>query len=179
VAEALNDKDAAAGKAEEPPSSEPPPPAATNPPPLAAKADDLDAIRSAVVDAAGVSAGLLLSYLFVLFYLLIAAGGVTHRDLFLENPIKLPFLGVELPLRGFFWLGPALFLVVHAYVLLHFVLLSSKAGIFDAQLRAQIGDAEVRARPRRQLPINIFVQFVAGPSEVREGPMGFLLRLIA
>ena len=179
MAEAPNDTDAGAREGEEPPLAEPPSPGASKPPALAAKADDLEAIRSAVVDAAGVSAGLWLSYLFVLFYLLIAAGGVTHRDLFLENPIKLPFLGVELPLKGFFWLGPALFLVVHAYVLLHFVLLSSKAGILDAQFRAQIDDAEVRARLRRQLPINIFVQFLAGPREVREGPLGFLLRLIA
>jgi hypothetical protein len=180
VAEAPKDSDAAAGKAGEPRSPEPPPsPEAPSAPTIAADAVDLKAIRSAVVDAAGVSAGLWLSYLFVLFYLLIAVGGVTHRDLFLANPIKLPFLGVELPLKGFFWLGPALFLVVHAYVLQHFVLLASKAGIFDAQLRAQIDDAEVRTRLRRQLPINIFVQFLAGPREVREGPMGFLLRLIA
>jgi hypothetical protein len=149
VAEALNDKDAAAGKAGQPRPTEPPPPAATNPPALAAKADDLDAIRSAVVDAAGVGAGLWLNYLFVLFYLLIAAGGVTHRDLFLENPIKLPFLGVEPPLKGFFVLGPALFLVVHVYVLLHFVLLSTKAGVFDAQLQTQIEDTELRTRLRQ------------------------------
>lgn len=83
-------------------------------PALADKADDLEALLTAVVDAAGVSAGLWISYLFVLFYLLIAAGGVTHRDLFFASPIKLPFLSVELPLEGFFWLGPALFLIVHA-----------------------------------------------------------------
>jgi hypothetical protein len=70
--------------------------------PFAAKADDLEAIRDAVVDAASVSGGLWISYLFVLFYLLIAAGGVTHKDLFLENPVKLPFLNVDLPLQGFF-----------------------------------------------------------------------------
>jgi hypothetical protein len=75
---------------------------------------DLETIRTAVTDAAGVSAGLWLSYLFVLFYLLVAAGGVPHRDLFFESPVKLPFLNVDLPLRGFFWLGPALFLIVHA-----------------------------------------------------------------
>jgi hypothetical protein len=74
-------------------------------PALAAKADDLEAIRAAVVDAAGISTGLWLSYLFVLFYLLVAAGGVTHRDLFFESPVKLPFLNVDLPLKGFFWLG--------------------------------------------------------------------------
>jgi len=136
-------------------------------------------LRSAVIDAAGVSFGLWVSYLFVLFYLLVAAGGVTHRDLFFENPVRLPFLNVDLPLKGFFWLGPALFLIVHTYVLLHFVMLASKVGVFDVQLRAQIQDPEVRTRLRRQLPSNIFVQFLAGPPEVRDGIIGFLLWLIA
>lgn len=66
-------------------------------PPIAAKADDLEAIKQAVDDAASVSGGLWISYLFVLFYLAGPAGAVTHADLFLENPVKLPFLNVELP----------------------------------------------------------------------------------
>jgi uncharacterized protein YjbI with pentapeptide repeats len=144
-----------------------------------AKAKDLDALRAAVIDAAGVGAGLWFSYVFVLLYLLIATGSITHRDLLLENPIKLPFLSVDLPLIGFFVLGPLLFLIVHAYVLLHFVLLADKVGVFHAELAAQVGDEDVRARLRRQLPSNIFVQFLAGPSEVRTGFMGMLLRLIA
>lgn len=148
------------------------------PPTLAAKADDLDAIRNAVIDAAGAAAGIWLSYLLALFYLLVAAAGVTHRDLFFENPVKLPFLNVDLPLKSFFWFGPALFLVLHVYVLLHFVLLAGKVGVFDAALRAQIADPKVRDRLRRQLPSNIFVQLLAGPREVREGLMGLLLRLI-
>jgi hypothetical protein len=89
---------------------------------FAKKAKDLEALRSAVIDAASVGAGLWLSYLFVLFYLAIAVGSVTHRNLLFESPVKLPFLNVDLPLIGFFVLGPAIFLIVHAYVLLHFVL---------------------------------------------------------
>ena len=68
---------------------------------LAAEVSDLEALRGSVVDAAEVGAGLWLSYLFVLFYLLVAVGGVTHRDLFLASPVKLPFLDVDLPLVGF------------------------------------------------------------------------------
>src|SRR6516162_8175196 len=154
-------------------------PLSSTAPTLAAKADDLEALRAAVIDAAGVSFGLWVSYLFVLFYLLVAADGVTHRDLFFESPVRLPFLNVDLPLKGFFWLGPALFLIVHTYVLLHFVMLAGKVGVFDAQLPAQIQDPEVRTRLRRQLPSNIFVQFLAGPPEVRDGIIGFLLWLIA
>src|SRR5271154_63987 len=84
----------------------------TERPPFAATAQDLGAMRDAVVDAARVSTGLWLSYLFVLFYFAIAAGAVTHRDLLLENPVKLPFLNVELPLKAFFILGPLVFLIV-------------------------------------------------------------------
>ena len=40
---------------------------------FAAKAKDLQALRDAVVDAASVGAGLWVSYLFVFFYLAIAA----------------------------------------------------------------------------------------------------------
>jgi hypothetical protein len=101
----------------------------------AAKAKDLEALRDAVVDAASVGAGLWLSYLFVLLYLAIAVGSVTHRDLLLESPVKLPFLNVDLPLVGFFVLGPLLFVIVHAYVLLHFAVLGGKVGAFDVELQ--------------------------------------------
>src|SRR5271156_3365648 len=135
-------------------------PKGTTPAAFASKATDLQALRDAVVDAARVSTGLWLSYLFVLFYFAIAAGAVTHRDLFLENPVKLPFLNVELPLKAFF------------------VLLAGKVGAFHAELQAQISGGDARARLRRQLPSNIFVQSLAGPREVRTGIIGFLLRLI-
>jgi hypothetical protein len=152
------------------------PPTATT---FAAKAKDLEALRNAVVDAASVGAGLWLSYLFVLFYLAIAVGSVTHRDLLFEKPVKLPFLNVDLPLVGFFVLGPVLLVVVHTYVLLHFALLAGKVGAFDAELRGQIDEDDLRTRLRRQLPSNTFVQILAGPRDVRTGIMGVLLRLIA
>jgi hypothetical protein len=145
---------------------------------FAAKATDLQALRDDVVDAASVGTGLWLSYLFVLFYFAIAAGAVTHRDLLLKNPVKLPFLNVELPLEAFFVLGPLIFLIVHSYVLLHFVLLAGKIGAFQTELENQIGHADIKAQLRRQLPSNIFVQSLAGPRDVSEGTIGFLLRLI-
>ena len=58
-------------------------------------------------------------------------------------------------------------------------LLASKVGAFHAALQAQIGDDDTRARLRRQLPSNIFVQYLAGPEEVRTGVMGLMLRGIA
>jgi uncharacterized protein YjbI with pentapeptide repeats len=151
-------------------------PQKTEPTPFAARAKDLGALREAVVDAASVGAGLWISYLFVLFYFALTSGAVTHRDLFLESPVKLPFLNVELPLKAFFILGPLVFLIVHAYVLLHFVLLAGKIGAFHLESQAKISGDDARARLRRQLPSNIFVQSLAGPREVRTGIVGLLLR---
>ncbi len=156
-------------------------------PEIAKKADDLEAIKKAVDDAASVSGALWFSYLFVLFYLAVAAGAVTHADLFLENPVKLPFLGVELPLVGFFFVAPLLFLIVHAYVFVHLVMLTEKAKRFHEELRKQFGKEtglpddktkDIRDGLRRQLPSNIFVQFLAGAPEARRGPFAFALRAI-
>jgi hypothetical protein len=103
---------------------------------------------------------------FVLFYIAVAAGAVTHADLLLENPVKLPFLSIELPVLAFFFLAPLLFLITHAYTLVHFVLLAKKAGRFHNELRKQIPDssenpkaADMRTALQRQLPSNVLVQF--------------------
>jgi uncharacterized protein YjbI with pentapeptide repeats len=150
-------------------------------PPIAAKADDLEAIKKAVDDAASVGGGLWLSYPFVLFYLGVAAGAVTHADLFLENPVKLPFLNIELPLLAFFFLAPILFIIVHAYTLVHLVFLTDKAKRFHQALHdpERSVDAAARQNLQWQLPSNIFIQFLAGPSDVRDSAFGYLLRAIA
>ena len=105
--------------------------------------------RKSVEDAAAISGGLWLSYLFAFFYIGLAAGGVTHRDLLLENSVKLPFLNVELPLVAFFFIAPLLFVIVHAYTLVHFVMLAAKVGAFNGALRLEPNDADSE---RRQLP---------------------------
>jgi uncharacterized protein YjbI with pentapeptide repeats len=153
---------------------------------IAGEAKDLNAVRKSVEDAAAVSGGLWLSYLFALFYIAIAAGAVTQADLLLENAVKLPFFNVELPLKAFFFLSPLLFLITYAYTLAHLVLLADRAKRFHALLNEQIkpqGDDEEGARIRnglqRQLPSNILVQFLAGPDDIRRGWFGVLLKTIA
>jgi hypothetical protein len=146
------------------------------PPQVVTKPDDLKALRDSVADAASVSNTLWVTYLGTLFYLLIAVGSVTHKDLFLQSSMTLPFVNVNLPTAGFFFLGPVVFLILHAYVLLHFVILTDKIATLDQVLTTQIANQEML---RRQLPANTFVQFLAGPSEVRDGMIGVFLWLIA
>ena len=120
-----------------------------------------------------------------------ATGAVTHADLFFENPVKLPFLNIELPLLAFFFIAPILFLVVHAHTLVHLVMLTDKAKHYHQALYDQIGDKNclseeeskkrksIRDGLRRQLPSNIFIQFLVGPGDLRGGSFGWLLRAIA
>ena len=161
------------------PSAAPEPPATTpDLPDFAKKASDLEEIKKAVEDAASVSGALWFSYLFVLFYFAIAAGAVTHADLFFENPVKLPILSVDLPLLAFFFLAPILFVIIHAYILVHLVMLTDKAKRYHQALHRQIEDDAIRNGLRKQLPSNVFVQFLAGAPETREGPFGWILRAI-
>jgi uncharacterized protein YjbI with pentapeptide repeats len=158
-------------------------------PDFAKKADDLDAIKKAVDDAAAVAGPLWLSYLFVVFYILVTTASVTDTDIFLENPIKLAILTVNLgvSLPGYFFLAPIVFLILHAYTLVYFVMLGEKSKWFNRVLHAQIPDATseavknraIRESLERQLASNIFVQLLAGPPELRRGPFGWLLQLIA
>ena len=143
------------------------------------KQEILKQSREALVDAGALATSLWLSYIFVVLYLTIAASGVSHRDLLLQNPVKMPFLGVELPLIAFFWVAPALFVIIHFYALLHFVLLSEKIENFHNALIDAVPDGGERNQIRRRLPNNLFIQFLAGPHDVRTGPLGYSLRLIA
>ena len=85
---------------------------------------------------------------------------VTHADLFLKNTVKLPFLNVELPLLEFFAVIPIVFVILHAYTLVHFVMLGAKAGHYDQALGDHLPFAdEIQEILRQQLPNNIFLQF--------------------
>jgi hypothetical protein len=63
---------------------------------------DVAELQKALNDTAGKASVLWTTFITFQLYLAIAFGSVTHRDLFLEAPIKLPLLNVDLPLVGFF-----------------------------------------------------------------------------
>ncbi|MGH6858330.1 MAG: pentapeptide repeat-containing protein, partial [Methylocella sp.] len=147
---------------------------------LVEKAYDLDEIRKIFEDAGTLSGGVWLGYLLVFFYIGSAVLGVTPRDLLLENPVKLPFLNTELPLVAFFFLAPILFLISHVYALAHFAMVAMKARYFDDELAARLRDEDdIKERVRWLLPSSVFVQFLAGPSYIRKGGVGWLLKAIA
>jgi uncharacterized protein YjbI with pentapeptide repeats len=103
---------------------------------------------------------------------------VTHRDLFLESPIKLPFLSIELPLKGYFWFGPFLVWVLHTYVLIHVRLLADKVNGFGADLMTAFPEPHEREHYLRRLPINLFVQQLATARLSKTQAAKLLLRAI-
>ena len=93
---------------------------------MATETGELAAIESAVNDSAGQVRALWIAFITFATYLVIAVGSVTHRMLFLETPIKLPVLDVDLPLVGFFVIAPFVFLIFYFYTLLQLHALSRK-----------------------------------------------------
>src|ERR1700755_2485961 len=90
-------------------------------------------LLKAVNDASGRAFALWITFLTVGAYLAIAIGTTTHVQLLLEAPVKLPLLGVDLPLFAFYEFAPPLFLALHLYVLMQLYLLSRSLRLFDAE----------------------------------------------
>lgn len=146
---------------------------------MAIDAKDVGELQRALNDAAGKASVLWTTFITFELYLAIAFSSVTHRDLFLENPIKLPVLNVELPLVGFFVMAPTLLVIFHFYVFLQLLALAKKAQDYAALLQQAAPEGPDRQYLRQRLDSFLILQFLAGPAEQRTGFGGFSLRLIA
>src|ERR1700747_888390 len=92
---------------------------------------DVEALGDAVNDSASRVSTIWVSFLIFALYLLTAASTVTPRQLFLAEPVKFPVLNIALPLWGFFFLAPILFVIFHVYVLLQVLLLGRTAAAYN------------------------------------------------
>jgi hypothetical protein len=95
---------------------------------------NVEALEKSLNDSATRVSTIWVTFLIFGLYLVIAAGTVTHRQLLLQDPVKLPALNIDLPLVAFFFLAPALFVVFHAYVLLQVLLLGRTAAAYNEAL---------------------------------------------
>ncbi len=153
--------------------------AGTKPANAAAQAEDLDKVRGAVVGSADMARNVWVLFLSFGTYLAIAVGSVTHHQLLVEKPIRLPLLNVELPLVAFFLVAPLLFLIFHIYLLMHLKLMSDKVQHYNEVVRELELDRITKDHLRLQLPDFMFVQYLAEPSEGLKSLMHWLLILVA
>jgi uncharacterized protein YjbI with pentapeptide repeats len=144
---------------------------------------DVSALEKSVNDSATRVSAIWVTFLIFSLYLLTAATNVTHRQLFLAEPVKLPVLNIDLPQWGFFFLAPILFVILHAYVLMQVLLLARTATAYnDAVEQAVKRDnllPEAEAVLRQRLANTLFAQIFAGSPREREGWLGWLLKAMA
>ena len=140
---------------------------------------DVSALERSLNNSATRVSTIWVSFLFFSLYLLIAATAVTHRQLFLAEPLKLPVLDISLPLLGFFFLAPILFVILHVYVLLQVLLLARTAAVYNAAVERADLPPEENAALRQRLANTLFAQIFAGSPREREGWLGWLLKAMA
>jgi uncharacterized protein YjbI with pentapeptide repeats len=140
---------------------------------------DIGALERAVNDSAGRVSGIWLSFVAFSAYLAAAASMVSHRQMFLEEPIKLPTVNIDLPLVASAILLPLLFVIYHIFVLLQVVLLARTADAYNEAIEHGVPEATDRTRVRQRLANTLFAQLFAGSPREREGVLGWLLRLMA
>lgn len=133
-------------------------------------------LLKAVNEASGKAFALWITFLTVGIYLAIAIGTTTHLQLLLAGPVKLPLLGVDMPLFAFYGFAPPMFVVLHLYVLMQLYLLSRLLRLFDGDLRAADMTEQDRNRIRGQLDKFVFTQFLIGAPQDRT--VRLFLRLV-
>jgi hypothetical protein len=119
-------------------------------------------LLKAVNEASGKAFALWVTFLTVGTYLAIAIGTTTHLQLLLAGPVKLPLLGVDMPLFAFYGFAPPLFVVLHLYVLMQLYLLARLLRRFDGQLQNAIMLELDRGTIRDQLDKFVFTQALIG-----------------
>src|SRR5215468_11722810 len=140
---------------------------------------DVAALERSLNDSAARVSTIWVTYLIFALYLLIATSTATHRQLLLEEPLKLPALNIDLPLYWFFILAPILFVLLHFYVLLQVLLLGRTAAAYNEIVDKAISSAPENALMRQRLANTLFAQIFAGSPREREGWLGWLLHAMA
>jgi uncharacterized protein YjbI with pentapeptide repeats len=140
---------------------------------------DIAALESSLNDSATRVSTIWISFLTFGLYFVMAAGTVTHRQLLLEDPIKLPVLNIELSLVGFFFVAPILYVIFHTYVLIQVLLLGRTALAYNTALDRAVAAPGDNAAMRQRLANTLFAQIFAGSPRERDGWIGRLLKLMA
>jgi hypothetical protein len=138
-------------------------------PAAASKLDafDVSALEHSLNDSATRVSTIWVSFLIFSLYLLTAVTTVTHRQLLLAEPLKLPVLNIDLPLWGFFFLAPILFVIMHVYVLLQVLLLARTAAAYNTAVEREDLTPEENVSLRQRLTNTMFAQIFAGSPRER------------
>src|SRR5215204_2703720 len=145
---------------------------------MAEKLDPFDvaALEQSLNDSATRVSAIWLSFVAFSAYLAAAASNISHRQIFLEEPIKLPTINIDLPLIASAILLPLLLVIYHVYVLLQVVLLARTADAYNKAVLHAVPDPAESSLIRQRLSNTLFAQLFSGSPRERTGVLGWILR---
>ena len=108
-----------------------------------------------------------LGFLLLLTYVVVTLASVSHKDLLLNSPVRLPIINADIPLVGFFQYAPAMLLLVYLSLLVQHVILARKYRSFTDALAGYELKAGTRHVAREWVHSYVFSQILAGPEANR------------
>ena len=108
-----------------------------------------------------------LGFLLLLTYVVVTLASVSHKDLLLNSPVRLPIINADIPLVGFFQYAPAMLLLVYLSLLVQHVILARKYRSFTDALAGYELKAGTWHVARELVHSYVFSQILAGPEANR------------
>ena len=124
--------------------------------------NEIDRLQAATETAASHVRNLYAAFLLFSLYLAVTIGSTTYEQLLRTGPVDLPIIGVELPLLGFYWVAPALFLLLHFNLLIQLTLFAGKLHRLDQAIEDHVRPASARAARRDLLSNFALSQLLVG-----------------
>jgi uncharacterized protein YjbI with pentapeptide repeats len=104
-----------------------------------------------------------LAFLALLTYVVVTLASVSHKNLLLNSPVRLPIINTDIPLVGFFQYAPALLLLVYLSLLVQHVILARKYRKFTDAIASHEMETGTEHPARERVNSYVFSQILAGP----------------
>jgi uncharacterized protein YjbI with pentapeptide repeats len=108
-----------------------------------------------------------LAFLALLTYVVVTLASVSHKNLLLNSPVRLPIINADIPLVGFFQYAPALLLLVYLSLLVQHVILARKYRKFTDAIASHEMETGTEHPARERVHSYVFSQILAGPEPNR------------
>ena len=107
-----------------------------------------------------------LAFLVLLTYVAVTLASVSHKNLLLNSPVRLPIINADIPLVGFFQYAPALLLLVYLSLLVQHVILARKYRKFTDAIAPYELETGTEHPARDRVHSYVFSQILAGPDPI-------------
>jgi uncharacterized protein YjbI with pentapeptide repeats len=104
-----------------------------------------------------------LAFLLLVTYVIVTLASVSHKDLLLNSPVRLPIINTEIPLVGFFQYAPAMLLLVYLSLLVQHVIVARKYRRFTDAVVSLEHESGIEHPARERVHAYAFSQILAGP----------------